>query len=206
MAITIESLYQDYRSNYQDKSEYFIDFYTSNALFFNNIPAFKDVEALRMYMQITCRYVNALCNKGRYNECIETCDKNLGVIDNEILRLNAEEVKNDWYFTILFAKGVSCYYLNDYKTSKSIFKTLISYDSKNELYQKWLKYAKHNQRGRYAIVGAVTGAIIMVTSIIFKNEIPYLYRQSINITLFILAIAAGTYDFYIRRSMRRSKN
>jgi tetratricopeptide (TPR) repeat protein len=208
MAITIESLYYDFRSNYQDKWDYSIDFYTSNVLFFNNITSFKDVDTLKMYIQITCRYANALFNKSRFNECIDVCDKNLAVIDNEVLRLNVSEVKDDWYFSILFAEARSYYNLKDFKSSIPLFKSLMNYDPKNESYKSWLNHSKNRRLQKYTNVFSVCVFLIITIDIIWKNSIPHVIRQIISIIglIGIITVIITTfYSYYMERSLRKKR-
>jgi len=203
MAITLETLYYDFRSNYQDKPEYSINFYTDNALFFNNLSSFKNIDALRMYIQITCRYVNALFNKSRFNECIEACDKNLSIINNEILKLNINEVRDDWYLAILFADARSYYNLKDFKRSTALFKSLLWYDPKNESYKNWLNYSKYRRISKYFNISAIIIPICVLVEIFFKNPIPRVVMRSIFVVYFLIFITILSYNYYLERTRRK---
>src|SRR5437867_1572986 len=108
---TIDNIYSDFRTNYQDKPDFSIDFYTRHAIFFNNVQTFKNKEELRLFIELTWQYLNALFKKDRYSDTLNTADKFQPLIDTEIDRLNATDLKDEWYNGILFLKAKSCYEL-----------------------------------------------------------------------------------------------
>lgn len=146
MTSNIEKIYDDFRTDFDSKPDFVIDFYSKNSLFFNNIKTFKNKEELRLFIEITWHYLNAIYQKDRFNDTVDNANQNLLLIDNEIDLLNANDLKDDWYNGVLHFKGMATYRLRDYKTSTSIYKYLTSVDSKNDSYKNWLNYSSYGQK------------------------------------------------------------
>ena len=202
---TIESIYYDFRSNYKNTPEYVIDTYNQNAILLNNITTFKNNEELKMYIELNSKYVDALYQLKHYNDSVDVVNRKLEIIDDEIIRLGAEEIKDEWYYSLFFVKGMASYGLKDYKTSTSIFKALVTHDPKNAVFKNWLNYSKHRKFDKYGTLVVVLSGIILVVNIVFKSSLPYLLRQSMLITSLVCLISISIYNLYLKRSLRRKK-
>lgn len=117
MTSNIEKIYDDFRADFENKPDFVIDFYSKNSLVLSNIKTFKNKEELQLFIEIIWQYLNAIYQKGRFNDTVDIADKNLLLIDNEINRLSANCLKDDWYNGVLHFKGMASYRLRDYKTS-----------------------------------------------------------------------------------------
>ena len=87
-------LYDDFMASINDPDK-MIDFYQRNALFLNNIKAVNDKDDLLSFMQIINKYAGALWQKKRFTKAVELVNDRLPVIDQEIARFNAPELKSE---------------------------------------------------------------------------------------------------------------
>jgi hypothetical protein len=202
-AETIENVYYDFRSNYQNTAKYVIDTYNRSAILLNNITSFKNKEELKMYIELNSKYVEALYQLKHYNDLLDVVDKNQGMIDSEIMRFDAAEVKDEWYYQLFFVKGMASYGLKDYKTSTPIFKELVALYPKNELYKNWLAHSKYRKFDKYGGVVVILTGIIIIINIFFKNSFPYYLRQGMLIVSLVCLISGTVYNSYLKRSLRR---
>ena len=85
----IENIYSDYRINFVDKPDFVLDFYEKNAIYFNNIKAFKDKEELRQYIEIIGKYAESIYKKDWCNQAskVDVCKT-----EKEVLDLLVEEM------------------------------------------------------------------------------------------------------------------
>lgn len=207
MTRSIEKIYNDLRADFENSPDYVIGFYAKNTLFLNNIKTFTDTEELRLFIEIIWQYLNAVYQKDRFNETVDFADKNLKLIDSEVIRLNADGLKDDWYNGILHFKGMASYRLHDYKTSTLIYKYLTTADPKNDNFKNWLNYAAYEQRLWLVNTINIICGFLIVLEILFKEQI-----ESFNISISILGIGLlgllvnWSYEYYIKRSFRRSTN
>jgi len=199
----IDTIYRELTTNYINTPDYFISFCDDHQLLLNNITSFKNVNGLKRYLQIISKYADALFIKSRYNEAIAVIDKHQIVIDNEIIRLKANEIKDKWYYDLLFNKARSSYYLRDFKTATPLFKVLVGYDPKNEAYKQWLDYSKYRQLGKYVYIGYFICFLILVLDDIGKKTIPSFIRQSMLLAGLIFIAGTMGYEYYMKRSLRK---
>lgn len=202
---TIQHLYSDYRTTTEYSPEYSLDFFSKNAVTFNNIKNFQDSSELNIYIELTWQYLYALYEKGRYNETVDHSIKHLQTIDREIERLNLSSIKNDWYYGIILFKGMASYRLRDYKISTLVFIQLTRIDAKNENYKNWLSYSRYGQRMWISKTIAILSGVLLLTEIFFKKYIPS-FMVRISLDGIALAGFIGTlfYDYYIKRSFRKA--
>jgi tetratricopeptide (TPR) repeat protein len=199
---TLQDIYTGFRANFIEEPDYSINFYNSNAILLNNITRLNDENELRMYIQINCKYLEALYKKHRYNKTVEYAEIKIPFIESEIERLNAPEVKNDWYYKLYFAKAVAYYYLNEYTKSTDMFKFLVNVDPQDELYKSWLLYSDHGKK-RWLINSAlIISLVMMITYFMLKSYLPAPVRICWTISQFIIGIGAILYDYLIRRSFK----
>ena len=204
MTNSIENIYSDFRTNFINTPDFAIDFYEKNSLYFNNIKQFKDDEELRLYIELVSKYAEAVYQKDRCNLVVDIIDKQQLFIDKEIQRLNAEELKNDWYHSLQFVKGMASYNLKDYKTSTPIFKKLVQFDNQNDHYKNWLTHSKYGLK--LWLVRAINIICIglVVTEMIFKTQIPnYYIRQTILIVGLLGLLSNWSFEYYIKRNHRK---
>jgi len=202
---TIENIYSEFCSTNIDQYDLVIDIYEKNSIFFNNIKHFKDKEELSLYIFMVGRYIDAVFHKDRYNLTIDLSDQHLVIIDSEIQRLNATEIKNTWYKSISFNKGMASYKLKDYNTAALIFKKFVQLDNQNDNYKSWLNYAQYGQRIWIARTINIICMLLFVVDIFVQKLIPspLVGLWIIGIAFIGLTLTTG-YDYYIRRSFRKT--
>ena len=202
----IENIYFEFKTTYQERPEFTIDFYNKNSIHLNNLKSFKNKEELKYYIELIWQYLNANFKKHYYNEIIHFAHQPQQFIDREIGKLNANELKDNWYYGIVFFVGQSNYNIKDYKTSTPIFKQLVKVDSKNDLYIKWLRYSQYGQQlWIVKTVWIVSICLILITMFAGK----YIPNKNIKIAMdlmgILLLVGNWSYDYYIKRSFRKSK-
>lgn len=206
MTNNIEKIYSTLMSTFEDNSEFMVDFYAKNSIFLNNISTFNNKEELRQYIEINWQYINAIFRKDRFNDTIDFIDKNLPIIDNEIIRLDVTDLKDEWYNGILFYKGMANYNLRDFKTSTPIFKYLVNVDCKNDNYKIWLNHSRHRQRIWLINIIWILSALCLLINVFAEN---YITNQSIRIMIpavgFLGIVGNSIYEFYVKRSFKKSK-
>jgi len=204
MTNNIENIYSDFRTNYENTPDFLIDFYKKNSIYLNNIKGFIDKQNLKFYIEIICKYAEAIYQKDHYNLAIDIIDEKQIFIDNEINRLNAAELKDSWYYSLQFVKGMASYYLKDYKTATSIFKNLVQFDNQNDLYKIWLTNSQYGLNLSIVRIINIVCAILVLTEIIFESQIRNGYvRISILVIGFLGLLSNWTYEYYIKRSFRK---
>jgi len=205
MTNNIQNIYSDFRTNYQNNPDFLIDFYKSNSIYLNNIKGFIDKQNLKFYIEIICKYAEAIYQKDHYNLAIDLIDEKQFFIDNEIKRLNAAELKDSWYYSLQFVKGMASYYLKDYKTATSIFKTLVQFDNQNDLYKIWLTNSKYGLNLWIVRIINIVCAILILTEIIFESRIRNFYVRISMLGIGLLGLLSNwIYEYYIKRSFRKT--
>jgi hypothetical protein len=207
MTSNIEKIYDDFRTDFENKPEFVIDFYTKNILFFNNIKTFNNKEELRLFIEITWQYLYAIYQKDRFNDTVDNANRNLQLIDNEINRLNASDLKDDWYNGVLNFKGMASYRLRDYKASTPIYKYLTSADPKNDNFKNWLNYSSYGQKIWLVNTINIVCGLLMVIYFFGEDYIKiFEIRISILAIGFFGLVGNWAYEYYIKRSFRRTTN
>ncbi len=205
-ANNIQQLYSDYRTATEYPPDYTLDFIARNTILFNNIKSFKDADELNLYVQLSWQHLNALYGKDRFNETADNAIKYLHIIDSEIDRLNLHSSKDDWYYGLLLFKGMAIYRLRDYKTSTPIFKQLVAHDTKNENYKSWLSYSLYGQRMWISKTIVIICMVLMLIEFFFEEYIPsFIGRMSLLGIALTGLIGTSIYDYYIKRSRRKSQ-
>ncbi len=205
MLNNIESIYSDYSSTFFEKPDSVIEFFEKHSITLYNVSQFKNQWELQLYIEILGKYAEALYQKSRYNVVIEEIDRIQKFIDSEIERLKAEEHRGDWYNSLQYVKGMSCYNLKDYKTSTSIFEKLVQIESQNDSYKRWLTYSKYGLNLWKIRVGTIICLILLVTETVFKSQIPnYYLRQTILVVALVGLLTLFGYEYYINRNFRGS--
>jgi len=207
MTYNIGNIYSDFTMNFEDKPDFVIDYYTRYSIFFNNIKTFKDKEEVRLFIEINWHYLNAIYKKERFNDTVDSANKIKSLVDKEIERFNAIELKDDCYYGILLFKGMASYRLRDYKTSTLIFKTLTLFDNKNENYQNWLKHSIHSQRHWLTNTIYIVCILFIFTEMFFKFLITNYYVRQTLLGIGLLGLMCNwIYEYYINRSFRKTNN
>src|SRR5688572_4025309 len=204
MPLTIETIYTDFRSNFKDTPNFTIDFYLEHAIFFKNIKQFSNKEELRLFIELNWQYLNATFRKDRFNETVDIVNEIQPLIEREIVRLNASDLKDDWYDGIIAFKGMATYKLRDYKTATSIFSTLVKVDPKKDNYRNWLNHSTYGKKQIIINILGITFLTIGTIVPLFKNNIPVSIRFPVLLICAIGFFSVWGYDFYIKRSLRKS--
>jgi hypothetical protein len=205
MISNIEKLYNDFRVEFENNPDIVIDYYSKNILFFNNIKKFNDKVELKHFIEITWQYLNAIYKKDRFNETVDNANRNLLIINNEIDRLGADDIKDEWYNDILHFKGMASYRLRDYKTSTPIYKYLTEVDSKNDNFKNWYNYSKYGQKlWLVNTINIVCGLLVVIY--FFAEDFIEFFEIRISILSigFLGLIGNWVYEYYIKRSFRRT--
>jgi hypothetical protein len=202
---SIENLYEDYRAVSEYPPDYTLDFFQKNAIYLKNLPAFKNDNELKLFIELSWQHVNALYLKDRYNETVDNAINYLKIINSKINQHDLTFIKDDWYYGILLVKGIATYRLQDYKTSTAIFEELTEHDSKNENYKNWLRYSMYGKRLWISKTIAVLCAVLFLAEVFFKKYISSFYlRFSLDSIALIGLIGTLIYDYYIKISFRKS--
>ncbi|MFC5270444.1 hypothetical protein [Adhaeribacter terreus] len=205
MTSNLERIYGDFRSTFENKPDFVIDFFVNNSLLLNNINTINDKNELKVFIEMTWQYLNAIYQKDRFNETVDFADKNLKLIDSEISRLYADDLKDDWYNGILHFKGMAAYRLRDYKTSTPIYKYLTTTDPKNDSFKNWLNYSTYGQK--LWLVNTINVVCGLLLLIYFFGKA---YIELFEIRILILSIGLlglignWAYEYYIKRSFRQA--
>jgi len=202
----IENIYSDFNSTYENNPDFVIDFYGKNSIFFKNISTFKDKEELRHFIELIWRYLNAIYEKSHFSDMVEAVNKFQPIIDKEILRLNAQDLQDKWYYGILFHKGMACYSLRDYKTATPIFKTMKQFDPKNNRFEDWYTLSRYGQKYWIVTTIYIVFTICMVSTSLLRAYIPAYLRLSIYIVGVLLLITNIVCEYYMKRIIRRPKD
>ncbi|WP_264564642.1 hypothetical protein [Flavobacterium sp. N3904] len=204
MTNNIEKIYSDFIINFENKSDFVIDFYEKNSIYFNNIKQFKDKKELSLYIEMLCKYAEAIYQKNRYNLTLDIIAKKLLFIDNEIQRLNAAEIMDCRYYSLLFVKGMSSYYLKDYKTATPIFKELVHIDNQNDLYKKWLTYSKYGLNlWLVKMINIVCGGFVLI-QMVFDSQINNYFSIVLLVIGLLGLLTNWSYEYYIGRNFRKA--
>ena len=205
MTNSIEYIYSNFRANYIDKPEFTIDFYEKNSIYINNIKQFKDKDDLRLYIEIVCKYAEAVYQKDRFNLAIDIVDKKQVFIDCELERLNAVNLKDALCNNLQFVKGMASYNLKDYKTATLIFKKLVQFDDKNDRYKNWLTHAQFGLKlWIIRTINIICGGLL-VTEMVFKSQIPnYYVRQTILLIGLLGLLSNWGVEYYLKRNHRKT--
>ena len=203
---TIQNVYNDFRTNYSDSPEYAVDFFNRNAIFLNNRSSFVDYESLLLFIELTWQELNYLFNKVHYNSMLDLFEKRISFIDSEIIRLDSNQLKNDWYYGLYYFKGMGLYNLKEYKKASLVFKMLVKIDPKNDQYAKWLRYSRAGQ-SRYIInIAWIICIAITLCDSFFKSAITNSgFRLPLMVGTFIAIVTLGLYEYILNRSLRKIK-
>ncbi len=205
-ANTILQLYNEYRSAPNYQPDYVLDFFTKNAISFNNINTFQNSDELHLYIELIWQYLNALYKKDRYNETINNAIKYIQIIESQIVRLGSSSIKDEWYYGVFFFKGMAAYRLRDYKTVTFVFKQLANHDIKNENYKMWLNYSRYGQRKWISKTIMIICALLLLTEFFFRKYLPFfVVGISLDGIALLGFIGVLIYDYYIQRSLRETQ-
>jgi tetratricopeptide (TPR) repeat protein len=207
MINNIDNIYSDFKTNYQKSPDFFIDFFERHSNYFNNISELNDKQQLKFYIEIICKYAEAIYQINRCNLAIEIVDKQQAFFDKELQRLDANELKDAWYHSLQFIKGMACYNLKDYKTATPIFKKLVQFDNQNDSYKSWLKYSRYGQKLWLVRTINIICAGLIVSETIFESQIPNYYAKQSILTIGLLGLLTNMgYEYYLKSNHRRTNS
>ena len=205
MTNSIENIYSDFRTNYVDKPEFAIDFYEKNSIYLNNIKQFRDKNELRFYIELVSKYAEAVYQKDRCNLAVDIVDKQQIFIDNEIQRLDADDLKDAWYHSLQFVKAMASYNLKDYKTATPIFKKLVQFDNQNDRYKNWLTHSQYGLKLWLVRTINIVCVGLVVAEMIFKSQIPnYHVRQTMLVVGLLGLLSNSAFEYYLKRNHRKT--
>lgn len=190
MSHFIQNLYNEFLGTSETTNpDITLAFFMKHESFFNNLNHFESEADLKVYIFLVWQYVNALFQKNRFNETIDSISKFQFIADKNIEKIPIK--KDDWYYGILFINGIAYYRLRDYKNAIPIFKKLVTEDSKNENYRLWLFDAQFESRRRFANIIFIVSAALLLIEILSKSII-----TSATIRLCIDAVSLCGIIFY----------
>ena len=197
----MESLYATYKSGYSESPDSAIRFFKENALIFNNVSHFNNEEELRMFMDVYVPCICAFVSRKQFKNAIAAL-KLLPVIENAIddYKINRSEYIS--YKELLFRKGMSLYYLRDFKQAKTIFNTLQVYEPENDLVKTWIEHCKLKQLNRFLYLVPVIIVVSILIDVVFKTN-KYQHHILSIITYTLMAIAFGLMIYIQIKSNRK---
>ena len=205
MVGNLGKIHNEFSSEIESKPDVVINLYNKYTLTFNNINEFKSKDELLFFIEITWIYLKAIFQKDYYNETIDVTIKKLQLINKEIERLKAPDLKNDTYNAILLIQGMATYNLKDYKNSTPIFKYLSSIDPKNDNFRNWLNYSSYGQKlWLVNSINILCGLLIIIY--FFSKEIIEIFEIRISILgIAMLGLFSNWgYEYYIKKSFRKT--
>jgi len=118
---------------------------------------------------------------------------------------NCSSAKNDWYYEILFLKGMSSYRLGTFKTSTAIFERLTQYDGKNEAFKNWYRYSIYRKNRRISKTITIVCILLLLTESVFKKQITS-YPLKFTMLGFAMVGLIGSlfFDQYIKRAFKKT--
>jgi hypothetical protein len=203
--LTLEYLYADFKSATEFTTEYASIFFEKYSNYFKTVTSLKDNSDLSLYIELTCQHLHMLYVKNMYAETFAKSTTYLKIIDNEIHRLNCSSAKNDWYYEILFLKGMSSYRLGTFKTSTAIFERLTQYDGKNETFKNWYRYSICQKNRRISKTITIVCISLLLAESVFKKQITS-YPLKFTMLGFAMVGLIGSlfFDQYIKRAFKKA--
>jgi hypothetical protein len=206
MTNNLDDILNTYKSEYIGNNDFLIDLYSKNLILLNNINSFKNTDQLYTFISLTWRYVNAIYEKDQFNNTVTMVNKSLCIIDKGIEMLNANELRNDFYYGLIFLKGMACYRLQDYKSSTPIFKQLTEIDDKNDNFKKWLKYSKYGQNLWLVNTIWIVSIFLLAVDILFKSYVTNSTLRILIPTVGLIGLISNySFEYYIKRSFKKSE-
>jgi len=102
---------------------------------------------------------------------------------------------------------MASYYLKDYKTATSIFKTLVQFDNQNDLYKIWLNNSQYGLNLWIVRTINIVCGILILTEIIFESRIKNFYVRISMLAIGLLGLLSNwTYEYYIKQSFRKKNS
>lgn len=196
-------LYNDFMAAVNDPDR-MIDFYHKNAVFLNNITTLNNKDDLGSYIQISNKYAGALYQRKRFSKVIEFANDKMPFIDSEITRLNAPELKDGWYYYILFFKAASLYNKRDFKAAHPLFIELTEYDQKDEVFKNWLNYSDHSSN--FSLLNILTwifSIVLLGNMLIADNISGYKLKSLLSNVALVGLIGSLGYEFYLKRKLKK---
>jgi tetratricopeptide (TPR) repeat protein len=202
---TFDNIYTHFRASFKDSPDFAIEYYTRHGSFIKNLKSFTTPTDLAYFIEISWHYINALYLKDHYNEALDEIERVLPIINEELVRMYANDLKGEWYYGIYFLKGLASYKLREYRAAVSIFQGLIKQDPRNDLYQKWFRYSEYGARLRMINLVWIASSILLLFVLFFEEFLP---NREIKIVLTIIGFAGVIwnllYEFQARRSFRKT--
>jgi hypothetical protein len=187
----LDDIYSDFRASFENSPDFVINFFANHSVYFNNITSFKNQEDLGLFIELTWQYLNAIYAKSRFSEITNTVDQKLAIIDNELGRLSANDLKNDWYYGLHLIKGMALFHDGDYKTAGSIFKGLMASQHRRVL---WLLNPLW-----------ILWAFLIFNDIFLKDYITKSTSRLLSTIGLLCMLITWGYDYYMRRKIRNTK-
>ena len=200
---SIENIFNEYKTNYKDGPSFTIDFYKNNSIILDNITTFQTSEELRIFIELTWQYLNAKYSKGHYSDVIDIVSKKRSLLDSEIIRLDNSNLKDDWYYGIIFISGMSNYSLKKYKKAISIFQELVNYDSKSDRFKDWLNHSIYGQRSWLTRTVLFTSLIFIGAQILLDIFYKHFAFNGALLDIGMLGlVSSALYEFFMRYKFR----
>ncbi len=201
MKIKLILIYNDLISDYDDNEAFLMESYKKNSLFFNNIQSFKDQEELALFIEITLHYTYAFFEKGCFFETVELAKKKLNLINSEITRLNANELKDLSYYSILYLIGLASYRLKNYKSAIFNFSQLTKIYPENENYKQRLNKATFEHKSSLIHTFTIAIALALIVNLFVGEYFVLKTRILIKISGLIFLLGLMAYLRYLKQTL-----
>lgn len=199
---SIEEIYYDFKAKYNPTPDVIINVFSENSILLNNKNSFSNVRELKFFIEIICNYISALYEKGYWNKSLQEVEKFKPLIDTEIKKFDAENIKDNWYYGLDFIKGMALYNLKNYNAATKIFEKLVSIDSKNDRFKSWLNHSRINSYERISNILLLLVFILYALNWFFGKKIFSSLQELIVIVFFfVIFISIGIFKIYNRRKL-----
>ena len=197
----LNNLYRKFINDFQPDPDYVIEFFRNNSVIINNLKEFTSKEDLESFMEIYYQYLNALVEKGRYNDTVDSFQRIIPSIESSIDEFKLERARFNYYRWAVYKKAEACYQLRDYSSALVAFKQLYIYEPQSDSLKLWIEYSKAGKRMLYINILWVIGATGLGIDIIGKGKI----SDNLRLLIFALGISSIITAFILDTIIKRNR-
>lgn len=197
----LNNLYRKFINDFQPDPDYVIEFFRNNSVIINNLKEFTSKEDLESFMEIYYQYLNALVEKGRYNDTVDSFQRIIPSIESSIDEFKLVRARFNYYRWAVYKKAEACYQLRDYSSALVAFKQLYIYEPQSDSLKLWIEYSKAGKRMLYINILWVIGATGLGIDIIGKGKI----SDNLRLLIFALGISSIITAFILDTIIKRNR-